>query len=526
MAQFPQAANRPFKAFQRDQDGSLIVFSLFMFIGMLMIAGIAVDVMRFENVRVKTQNTIDRAVLAAADLDQTVDPKTVVDDYFVKAGMDILDYEVTVVESKVGDTVVGRRVSANSDVKMGTMFMGMMGIEALDVSSGSIAEESINKIEISMILDVSGSMGSNSKLLNMQNAAKDFLDEIFANNEVDNISISLIPYSTQVNIGETLASQFNLSNEQTDSACVNFASSDFNTPSLSTTQPLERMGHFDRRTSRRSGRAPRDWTCRTESDFIMTPWSNDIIALKQQIEGFTARGNTSIDIGVKWGAAMLDPSLRPVLANLAAGGTVDPALIGRPYSYDDDDALKFMIVMTDGINTSQWRLNSGYRSGPSPYWIDPSNGNLSYFDADRSSSSKYWRQRIGEYRSTPDGGSDAVQLSWPEVWSEMTVNWDAYYMHRNRIDFRNSTYYARRDQVRGYVDAATKDARLSNICSNTRANGRVVVFAVGFEVTDDSAAVMRDCATSDQHFYRVEGLEIGYAFRSIANQINQLKLTQ
>ena len=37
--------------------------------------------------RTKIQNTIDRAVLAAADLDQTLDPSAVVTDYMDKAGV-------------------------------------------------------------------------------------------------------------------------------------------------------------------------------------------------------------------------------------------------------------------------------------------------------------------------------------------------------------------------------------------------------------------------------------------------------
>ena len=40
------------------------------------------------------------------------------------------------------------------------------------------------------------------------------------------------------------------------------------------------------------------------------------------------------------------------------------------------------------------------------------------------------------------------------------------------------------------------------------------------------ADIMEACASSDQHFYRVNGQDIQYAFASIKNQINQLKLTQ
>jgi hypothetical protein len=45
-------------------------------------------------------------------------------------------------------------------------------------------------------------------------------------------------------------------------------------------------------------------------------------------------------------------------------------------------------------------------------------------------------------------------------------------------------------------------------------------------VTNDSADVMRDCASTPSHFFRVEGIEIAAAFEAIARQINQLRLTQ
>jgi len=52
------------------------------------------------------------------------------------------------------------------------------------------------------------------------------------------------------------------------------------------------------------------------------------------------------------------------------------------------------------------------------------------------------------------------------------------------------------------------------------------VFSIGFEVSNRAAEVMEDCATSPNHFYRVDGLEIASAFNSIANQISALRLFQ
>ena len=85
--------------FHREEDGVFIAFSMFIMVIILMVAGIGVDTMRFEMERTRLQNTVDRAVLAAADLDQTLAPKAVVEDYFVKAG--ITDV-VPVVDPKTG----------------------------------------------------------------------------------------------------------------------------------------------------------------------------------------------------------------------------------------------------------------------------------------------------------------------------------------------------------------------------------------------------------------------------------------
>ena len=68
-----EAARRCSTRFRREEDGSLIVFSLFIFVAMLMFGGIAVDLMIYENERTHIQNSTDRAVLAAANLNQTVD---------------------------------------------------------------------------------------------------------------------------------------------------------------------------------------------------------------------------------------------------------------------------------------------------------------------------------------------------------------------------------------------------------------------------------------------------------------------
>ena len=78
---------RRLAGFGRDESGTLVIFALMLTVMMMMMGGIAVDLMRYESRRTSLQNTLDRSTLAAAALTQDLVPRAVVDDYFRKAGL-------------------------------------------------------------------------------------------------------------------------------------------------------------------------------------------------------------------------------------------------------------------------------------------------------------------------------------------------------------------------------------------------------------------------------------------------------
>ena len=63
---------RHLRKFRTREDGTMVIFAVFMLILMLLVTGMAVDFMRIESTRTRMQGTLDRAVLAAADLGQTL----------------------------------------------------------------------------------------------------------------------------------------------------------------------------------------------------------------------------------------------------------------------------------------------------------------------------------------------------------------------------------------------------------------------------------------------------------------------
>lgn len=525
--------------FSRDEDGSIIVFG-FTLLSMLFIAGgLAVDVLHYETQRTKLQSTLDRAVLAAASVSQPLAPDAVIMDYFKKAG---LEGAISAEDIKVSGTSSFRRVTAEAELAVDTFFIGALGFDALNAKALASAEESVSLTEISLVLDVSGSMdwygdSGNRKLVDLKNAATQFVNIMQCDPEnpthttgctvqEDQVSISVVPYAEQVLVGESLLSKFNATNEHTDSSCVTFEAGDFETTAINTTQQLQRTGHFDAWSS--SSRTPSNWVCETDSWREIMPVSFDSGALRTAINELDAEGSTSIDVGMKWGVAMLDPAAQPAISALVTDDVLGDHSEGRPYAWDARGLSKVIVLMSDGENTSQSYLTDAVRSGLSPVWYNASANRYSIYNASRNE--YYWDggwngswqdHAYGEGRyyhcnywgecSWRDEQGTSVQLTYQELWKLRTTSW-----------FDRFSWVPSPD---GYVRDWEKDERLQDICDAAKEQG-IVIFSIGFEVSYSSGQVLRDCATSPNHYFDVEGLELTTAFHSVAREISKLRLLQ
>lgn len=541
------------RRFRREEDGSLIIFGLFAFVMMLLLAGVSLDLMRFEERRTVLQNTIDRAALAAADLDQTLDPKAVVKDYFTKAGLTPpADDAITVTQGSLGEY---RKVEVNVAEDMPTWFMALVGVKTLSAPAASVAEESIGQIEISLVLDISGSMNSFNRLVNLKPAAKNFIDQMFDSTEAGKLSISIIPYSSQSAMTPELAGYFNMTNEHTDSNCIEFDDADFDATALEPAstpgaRTYQRNGHFD---PYYLASPPRLTHCLTDPRQAILPFSGDRNQLKTYIDNLWANGNTSIDIGTKWGAALLDPSLQPVVDGLIASGGVPAVFSERPYAYSDPDALKILILMTDGQNTTEYRLRNNTTSNPyydegqsllvrNPWYRtngsssdDWSRYQYSLWDASKN---KYYIFATGQWRSEAwgdksgdagwTGAPSSIPMTWQDVWHDMSIYWFAdelIYRAYGSSSLRNQWRPASvsNPKVDSYITWAVKDNRTRQICAALRNNG-VRIYTIAFEAPLRGQSLLAECQNAG--YYAVEGLDINEAFSGIANSINKLRLTQ
>jgi Flp pilus assembly protein TadG len=529
--------------FRHVEDGALIIFALVLFILMTMMGGIAVDLMRYEATRTTLQNTLDRSTLAAASLTQTLDPEEVVNDYFVKAGLDQYLTSVTVSEG-----INFREVEADALANTQPMFLHMMGIQEFEAPGHSMAEQRISNVEIMLVLDVSGSMASNNKLTNLKVAANEFIDTVLSSDADGLISIGIVPFNGQVNLGATLISQYNAPypTGQADVNCVDLPNSVYNGTGISQSVSLPRTAHADTfsstsqttsyvaytSTSSATVNLANVW-CPPQGGNIVRLPSQSISTLQSQINGLYAVGATSINAGFKWGLALLDPSARDMYDDLILAGSIPEALSGRPYEYTDAEAMKVIVLMTDGEHFAEERVNDVYKSGLAPIYRSNNDNNYSVYHASVATASKYWVPHLGTWQAQPWTNSTntgtSTQLTWPQVWANLRQTYVAWQFYARALGTTSSTrtaaYNTAMADFKDQTATSAMDSQLQGICTMAKDEG-VIVYGIAFEAPAGGQTQIRGCSTSTAHYFNASGLQISTAFNAIASNISQLRLTQ
>ncbi len=615
------------KRFSGDEAGTVTVYSLYITLLVLMITGASVDLMRQEAWRARLQTTLDRAVLAAADLDQRQDPSAVVNDYVAKAG---LDRYITSVTVDMG--LNERTVSADAHSSLSTIFLKMSGYDVLPANALATAEERIANVEISLVLDISGSMRYNNRLDNLKPAAKAFVQKVMSDGTDSVTTLNLIPFAGQVNPGDIMFDYFlgkrpkikgnngwgngdqdapgnslcnnnaeNYDEGLADPSCAdgtNTTTGGFFTPwpqaisnivvyfdtngddaydvahkienfpetasrdvddffkgavaylvaqdnrltsfdqflGISIKGGTEKNRYFqvkgnlngatsDLGPTKNTGKIPGKTYSYNQIDYVAweaayagpvaeqaTPvvnvnlpgtcieidsfefasstlplsdeyvpifhhwaidrsvmdwgwcpgqqmavqyYSADAESLSHYIDEIRMHDGTGAQFGMKYALALLDPTTRDAVSHMIDAGLIEPRFEGRPIDWDDPETEKYIVMMTDGQVTDQFRPN------------DP--------DAPINAEVELLDQGSGAYH----------------VRTARSVNLDNLYQQ----------------------------------CELARDRG-VTVFTIAFETTTAAAEEMRLCASSDSHFFHVQGGEIYDAFDSIARQINNLRLIQ
>lgn len=397
--------SRKITDFRSDESGSIVVFALFIFVFMIMVGGIAVDVVRFEMRRVALQQTLDRAVLAASSMQQkTRTPQEITTEWFQVAG---LGDELTV--DYAPPTVTGmsnankRSASATAKVRSYNHFMTWFDIPYLEAPVTAAAAEGIAKVEVVLVLDITGSMSSpasagdtKSKIEALREAADNFVTIVKGADSKNGVSIGVVPYASQVNIPASLRQEFNVTRLSSwnfvanqgvpNINCIEIPQSTYTSTALSTTLAMPMAAVADMSTTVPTGSdylKPADYppsvnfgpricttknddpgTAENESEYnqVLLP-TKDANAVKARIAQLTAAGNTSIALGMRWGTAIIDETATNYYTITDSDGKV------RPFQNDDETVRKIIVLMTDGDHVANNHIYDAYKTGASPFWL-------------------------------------------------------------------------------------------------------------------------------------------------------------
>lgn len=340
-----------FRQLLADQRGNVAVISALMLLPMLLLAGGATDIARYETFRAQLQDGVDRAVLASASLTQGMGVEATAAEYLKSvpfiADVD-LDYDYDV-------ALNGRRVTITARYDMATGFLPLIGINTMEVVAKASAEERRKNLEISLMLDMSGSMleGTPSRISRLRPAAKAFIDAMITADTAPYNSISIVPYAGTVNPGATAFGILGTKRQHSYSSCIEFDNNSDYGKGIVPFNLRAQVPHF---TENHVGNpAGKEWAyCPYEATSI-TYLSNDATALKARIDSLKLHDGTGTAVATNWGMLLLDPSARSFIGKMATAGAVPWQFSSRPANFTDAETVKIIVLMTDGEITSQRR---------------------------------------------------------------------------------------------------------------------------------------------------------------------------
>jgi Flp pilus assembly protein TadG len=306
-------------------------------------AGSAIDYIRKVRAQTQLQAAVDGAALAIATSGATTDTaKKAVGMSFLQKNF--ADSELRDITPDV--TINGDVITVSADYNYPTRFMNLAGIKYIDISGMSQVEGgNAQNAEIAMVLDNSYSMTKSNKYKRMHDAAVKMIDDLAASKTPgSSLKVGLVPFSAMVRVSMPAAYVSQSAAGATWTGCTQDRKYPWNvgvaTPDGT---PDSLWGYIDPGFE---NTPPYDCQAYGKDGLDIVPLSSDLSSVESKLDAMKPVGNTDIPLGVEFGWNLLDPAA--------------PFTEGAPYT--DTTTKKFMVLLTDGVQTSREWDQKGNRS--------------------------------------------------------------------------------------------------------------------------------------------------------------------
>ncbi|WP_035615713.1 pilus assembly protein [Hyphomonas johnsonii] len=362
---------------RKEERGNIAMITALSIIPILSIVGVAIDAQVTMTQKSKVQSIIDSAVIFGSRAMQAGSPRTEVAtdvNAYVRALLREQSTSLSCTGVTLEFTDGTQDLDANIFCSQPTTLSNLFGQTKMDFRVSSGSTYGIGKVEIAFIFDVSGSMGSSGKMGDLKDAAREAVDTLMPDNSnlanPDDVRIAMVSYDTMVNAGDYFTAVTGKNKKRTETAtktewqqvcqgwnrkgtkcnggykweevevsdsvqanntCVQERIGDeaFTDAAPGAGQWLESGGADLNRYGNASARS-----CNSIGPLPLTSRKSD---LEDYIDDLNDYSSTAGHMGVAWGWYLLAPTWSSVWP---AGS--------KPLPYDEPDAAKAMILMTDG----------------------------------------------------------------------------------------------------------------------------------------------------------------------------------
>ena len=196
-----QTLGRRIRRFFSDRRGNVAVLAAFSFVPLITAVGVATDTTRAYLLNNRLQEAIDIAALAAARGDDDLAGRqAILEQYFwanYPAG-----YLGAAIEGPTLVPLAGEQLGVEISATLPNTFLQVIDIDTTQVEVEAVVQKERRGMELVLVMDNTGSMRHNSKIVTMRNAALRLIDTLYGTNEtLEEFWVGIVPYQATVNIG-------------------------------------------------------------------------------------------------------------------------------------------------------------------------------------------------------------------------------------------------------------------------------------------------------------------------------------
>lgn len=326
-----------FSTLMNNTRGNVAMIFGIMLVPLLLVVSFAVDSSRQVSTSRHLQSAIDAASLTGAraleDASRTDTEIEAIALNSLEANLSTSHDDVTCSNPNVLIDRDEGTVQVASDCTLNTLIGGTLTQDTIGVANSGTAKANVTKLDLAMMLDVSGSMAG-EKLDDLKAAAITAANTLVTDATGDRVRVSFVTYSTSVNAGiygnEALGRP---PGDDSDGNGVDKVCVSERTGSAAWTDDDPQLGKY-------VGDAAA-W-CPNSS---LLPLTANLSAFETEINALSAGGMTAGHLGIAWSWYLIAPDW----------SLIWPAA-SEPRSYSEPNSIKAVILMTDG------KLNQWYES--------------------------------------------------------------------------------------------------------------------------------------------------------------------